>query len=325
MTDEIEIHENREIRERQIVLASWVGIIGNGILSASKIAVGLLAGSLAVVGDGIDSATDIITSLITLLTAKIISRPPDMKYPYGYEKADTIATKVLSFVIFFAGAQLAISTIQHMIEGRVTAVPGAMAVYVTLISILGKFGLAFHQRMMGKKTNSTMLIANGKNMQNDVLISSSVLAGLFFTYILKLPVLDKVTALIISFWIMKTAFGIFLETTTDLMDGLKNPELYARILDVVESIDGASDPHRMRLRKMGTTLMLELDIEVDGQLTVHESHTIAHNVESKLRREIPNLYDVVIHIEPRGDSTRGEKFGISREDIDDGPGRECVH
>jgi cation diffusion facilitator family transporter len=315
--------ETDNSRERSIVNASWVGIVGNAVLSVSKIGIGLLAGSLAVVGDGIDSATDIVTSLITLITAKIISKPPDVTYPYGYEKADTIATKALSFVIFFAGAQLCISTIQQILEGRELKIPAAIAIYVTVISIFGKLALAFHQYRVGKKTNSAMLIANGKNMQNDVLISSGVLAGLFFTFTLKLPVLDKVTALIVSVWIMKTAFGIFMETTTDLMDGLKNPAIYQKIFEVVESVEGASDPHRMRLRKLGTTYMLELDIEVDGQLTVRESHDIAHDAEKKLRREIPNLYDVVIHVEPAGDSTKGEKFGVSKENIGNGTDKTC--
>jgi len=307
--------ESPVVRESAIVFASWVGIIGNGFLSLAKIVVGMLSGSLAVVGDGIDSATDIITSVITLLTARIIARPPDIKYPYGYEKADTIASKVLAFVVFFAGAQLGISTIEKVIAGENLEIPATFAIYVTVISIAGKLALAFHQRRVGKQTGSSMLIANAKNMQNDVLISSAVLAGLFFTLVLKLPILDTLTAMLVSFWIMKTAFGIFMDTTTELMDGLKNPAVYSKIFEVVESIDGSSNPHRMRLRKLGTLCMLELDIEVDGQLTVYESHTISHMVETRLREAIPNLYDVVIHVEPAGDLMEGEKFGISKEDI----------
>jgi cation diffusion facilitator family transporter len=302
-------------KKNEIVKASWVGIIGNAFLSIIKIVFGLLAGSLAVVGDGIDSATDIVTSLITLLTARIIVKPPDVRYPYGYEKADTIATKALSFVIFFAGAQLGISTIGKLVNSQDMKTPAVLAIYITLISIAGKFALAFHQYKVGKETNSTMLMANAKNMQNDVLISSAVLAGLAFTLIFKKPMLDTITALLVSLWIMKTAFGIFMETTTDLMDGLKNPAIYAKIFEVVESVKGASNPHRMRLRKMGTMFMLELDIEVDGQLTVHKSHDISHQVEKKLRETLANLYDVVIHVEPTGDGKDGEKFGISRENI----------
>ena len=107
-----------------------------------KIGIGLYAGSLAVVGDGIDSSTDVVISIITLITARILSRPPDKKYPYGYGKADTIATKALSFVIFFAGLQLMITTITKLVTGEVAVMPDKLAIYVTVFSILGKFFLS---------------------------------------------------------------------------------------------------------------------------------------------------------------------------------------
>jgi cation diffusion facilitator family transporter len=106
------------INIQNIKRASWVAVIGNIFLSVLKIITGIIAGSLAVLADGIDSASDIVTSLITLFAARIMRKPPSPEYPYGYLKADTIATKALSFVILFAGFQLAISTIYGFIEGK---------------------------------------------------------------------------------------------------------------------------------------------------------------------------------------------------------------
>ncbi len=173
------------IREQEIKNASWIGISGNAALSVLKITAGLISGSLAVVADGVDSSSDIITSVITLITANLLMKPPNKKYPYGYDKADTIATKALSFIIFFAGAQLFIATIRKFIHGSIVEPPTPLAVYVTLISIIGKLFLSLHQFRAGKKTGSAMLIANGKNMQNDVLISISVLMGLAGVYLFK--------------------------------------------------------------------------------------------------------------------------------------------
>ena len=127
---------------KTIVKASWVGVIGNTLLSLLKIVIGIISGSLAVIADGIDSASDIVTSLIILFTARIMMRPPNIRYPYGYIKADTIATKALAFVIIFAGAQLAISTIRNFLQGTERGLPGMLAIYVTIISIIGKFLLA---------------------------------------------------------------------------------------------------------------------------------------------------------------------------------------
>lgn len=300
-------------RKKEIENASWISIIGNALLSASKIVIGLIAGSLAVVADGIDSASDIVTSVITLLTAHIISKPPDIKYPYGYERADTIAAKALSFVIFFAGAQLAISTVMRIIGTEEHNMPSRLAIYITGVSIAGKLLLAWHLFRVGKKNQSSMLIANARNMQNDVIISLTVMIGLVFTFILHRPVLDAVTALTVSLWIMKVAFDIFMQTNRELMDGMKNPEVYKKIFNAIEAVKGVTNPHRVRMRQLGNMYVMDIDIEVDGSLTVHEAHEIAHRVEEKVKEDIDNIYDMMIHVEPLGDDASSEKFGVSKK------------
>jgi cation diffusion facilitator family transporter len=306
-------------RQAQIVKASWVSIIGNAILSVLKISIGLIAGSLAVVGDGIDSASDIITSIITLLTARILAKQPNKKFPFGYEKADTIATKALSFIIFFAGAQLAISTVSGLLEDTPKEMPSMLAIYITIFSIFGKLFLSYYQRRMGKKVESAMLLANSKNMQNDVIISLSVLVGLAFTFIFELPIIDTVTAFAVSIWIMYTAYRIFMQTNVELMDGIEDESIYGEIFKAVSCIKGVYNPHRVRIRKIGYRYMIDIDIEVEGSKTVSEAHAISHRVEEKIRKSINNVYDIVIHIEPYGDVDKDEKFGVSNRQINKKP------
>jgi cation diffusion facilitator family transporter len=302
-------------REKVIKNASWVGIFGNGFLSVLKISAGLYSGSLAVVADGIDSSSDIITSMITLVTAKILTRPPNKKYPYGYYKADTVATKLLSFIIFFAGAQLLITSVKKLISGTIPEMPSKIAIYITVISIIGKLLLALHQSKTGKKTGSTMLIANGKNMQNDVIISGSVLTGLVFIYVLKMPILDPIFALLVSLWVLWVAFKLFRETSFELMDGVKDCTIYDRIFEAIESIEGAHHPHRVRARNIGHKIMIGIDLEVDGDLPLKEAHEIAHKVESAIRNSIENIFDVAIHIEPLGYHLEEEEFGIEKNNL----------
>jgi len=300
-----------ENRQKEITNASWIAIFGNAFLSISKIVVGLISGSLAVVSDGIDSATDIVTSMITLLTARIIAKPPDMGYPYGYERADTIAAKTLSFVIFFAGAQLGISTVVKIIGNQQQQLPSTLALYITGISIVGKFLLSRCLARVGKKTQSPMLIVNAKNMQNDIIISGAVLVGLFFTFILHLPILDSLTALAVSIWIMKVAFEIFMQTNTELMDGLKSPAIYKKIFAAIDSVKDAANPHRVRVRQLGNMYMMDIDIEVNGSMSVFEAHKVAHEVEERIRKDIDNIYDMMVHIEPAGDNAANERFGVT--------------
>jgi cation diffusion facilitator family transporter len=304
-----------ESRKKLIVRASWGSIGGNAILSLLKIVIGLISGSLAVVADGIDSAGDIVASAITLFTAYLVSRPPDLKYAYGYERADTVASKVLAFIVFFAGAQLAISTVHSLIGAEPREIPSFMAIYVTVASIIGKLLLAWYQGHVGKKTGSLMLQANARNMLGDVIISLAVLVGLFFTFILKMPILDTITALAVSFWIMYVGYRIFMTSSLELMDGVEDAGVYDRIFLAISKVDGASNPHRARVRKIGHRYAVAVDVEVDGEIPVKTAHRIAHQVEEQIRLELVDVYDVLVHTEPVGDDATSENFGVSKENL----------
>ena len=298
-----------------LIRTSWISTIGNSILSISKIVVGLMAGSLAVLGDGIDSATDVIISIVMIITARIVNKPPTRKYVYGFEKAESIATKILSLIIFYAGAQMLFSSVERLFSSEVREIPSPIAIYVTIFSIVGKLALALNQYKQGKKINSSLLIANAVNMRNDVLISSGVLIGLIFTFILKLPILDTITGVVISLFIIKSSISLFMESNVDLMDGIKDETIYNKIFEAVEKVDGASNPHRVRSRQIGNMYMIALDIEADGNITLNEAHAITVEVEKSLKQSIENIYDIVVHVEPKGEKHAEEKFGVDAKMI----------
>ena len=306
-------------REEKIIRASWLAIVVNALLAFLKLLAGFLSGSYAVIADGIDSVSDIVSSLVVLIAARIIARPPNIKFPYGYKKADTVATKVLSFILFFAGAQLAYSTIRILITGEVMEAPGLLAIWVTLISIAGKLFLALMLFRTGKKVESTMLIANARNMRNDILLSVSVLAGLLFTYILDMPLIDRIVAFLISLFIMYEGFRIFMKSNIDLMDGIDNIDVYNKLFESVHSVSGAQNPHRVRARKIGHYYMINLDIEVDPDLSVKAAHDIAKMVENSIKSNLRNIYDVMVHVEPLGNLEEDEKYGITESEIENQP------
>ena len=306
-------------RSRSIIAASWIGIAGNGVLALMKTAVGFVSGSAAVLGDGIDSGLDVLTSSVTLVAARITSKPPDLDHPYGHSRAETIATKSLSFLIFFAGAQLAIGTIGRLVEGHSRELPSEIAIWVTVASIVGKIALAVHKHIVGRRVNSPMLIADAQNMRADILISVGVLFGLVATFLLDLPIVDSVVAILISLWIMFVAFRIFVQTNTELMEGHKDRHTYQQIFAAVESVHGAEHPHRARVRTLGHMLIVDLDIEVDGSLKVNEAHEIAKRTEASIRERVANIYDIVVHVEPRGNVESRERYGVSEQQMGDEP------
>lgn len=302
-------------RAGQIKKASWIAIGGNAFLTVLKITTGLVWGSLAVTGDGIDNAADLAGSIITLLAAIIIARPPDREHPYGHYRAETLATALLAFLIFFGGIQLMVSSVERLLGDTEPQMPSIAVIYVIIVSVAGKILLALSQFYYGRRTGSGMLVANGKNMRNDVLLSSGVLAGLVFTFLLDLPDIDSVLALLISALIIATAVRIYLKIHAELMDGVRDSGIYESITAAVRETPGAFNPHRMRVRKIGDYIVIEFDIEVDGALTVRESHEIAVKVEKAIRAIVKNVYDIMIHVEPRGNVEHHEGFGLSRDDV----------
>jgi len=302
-------------RSRVIKRASAIGIAGNALLSAAKIVVGFFSGSYAVISDGLDSASDVLTFGITYYASRIINKPPDYKYPYGYQRAEAVATKVLSFVIFFVGAQLFYSSLMRIIEDHPHQMPSMVALYVTIFSVVGKLGLYLYSTATGKRIRSQMLIANGKNMRNDILISMSVLVGLFFTYQLDLPVVDLITALLVSLWIMKDAFSIFMQSSVELMDGVEDSTIYYTIFEAVEQTEGAHHPHRVRIRKHAEQYVIALDIEVDPEIKISQAHHIAKKVEENIKQQVGKTFDIMVHTEPLGNVEK-EQFGLSREKLE---------
>lgn len=304
-------------REQKIIRGSWWGIGVNALLALLKITAGLLSGSYAVVADGIDSATDVASSLAVLLAARIISRPPNIKFPYGYKKIDQVVTKGLSFLIFFAGAQLAFSTMRGLVTGAEPGIPSSLAIWITVISIIAKFVLALFLFRIASRVDSPMLKAIAKNMRNDILISFSVLASLLFTLFLGQPLIDRIIALLVSLFIMVEAFRIFMKSNIDLMDGIDDTAVYQRLFESVRQVKGAFNPHRVRARKIGHYYMVNLDIEVEPDLPVKNAHSIAQEVERSIRSNVRYIYDVMVHVEPLGNLEKDEKYGITEEELND--------
>ena len=308
----MEIYENE--KTKYIRIAAIIALTGNAILAVLKIIVGFISKSGALIGDGIDSSIDVLISIVTLVVVRVISRPADVKHPWGYGRAETVATAFLSFIIFFAGAQLIFSSVSNLISGEQNVMPSVLAIIVTLTSVLGKILLAWSQYVLGKRADSAMIKANAKNMASDVLISLGVLIGLIISIITGTAYADTILAILIGLWIMKTAIGIFLEANLELMDGNNNIEPYRAIIDAVNSVDGAYNPHRARMRRVAGFWDIDCDIDVDPKCTVLEGHDIASQVENEIKLRLENVLDIMIHMEPRGDTTV-EMFGLSEDEM----------
>lgn len=305
---------NRRLTE--IRLASWVGIVGNFVLAVVKVILGLLANSLAVVGDGLDSISDIVTFLVSLFATGVMSKAPDKEHPYGHHRAEPLATVIIAFFMFFAGSQLLLAAVPRLFAPGAMRLPSMLAVYATVFSIFAKAALSWFQHTMGKRTGSILLEANARNMFNDILISAGVLLGLALTFLTREPLFDAVLAVLVGIWIIKAALGIFLKTTTELMEGIHDSAIYNQVFAAIDRVEGAHNPHRARIRTLGGLYLMEVDIQVEEDLTVREGHEIARQVEEGIKEQIEKTYDIVIHVEPLH-NVEPEKYGVSPEEMVD--------
>jgi cation diffusion facilitator family transporter len=297
-------------KARLIHLASFTALLGNVFLACVKIVLGLKAGSLAVVGDGIDSSVDVFIAIMSLIVARIISRPADKEHPWGHGRAETIATAVLGCLLFFAGAQLILNSVMNLLAGSSLRVPSPLALTAALISIAGKAVLAWSQYLFGKKAGSPMLRANGKNMAGDVILSGGVLAGLGLSLWLDLKAADAVMAILVGLWVIKSAVEIFMEVNLELMDGAPDTESYHAVFDAVRSVRGAGNPHRARMRRIAGLWDIDIDIEVKPDITVMAAHRIAQRVERAIKERVEGVYDIMVHVEPAG-NLENEGYGLS--------------
>ncbi|MCX7654674.1 MAG: cation diffusion facilitator family transporter [Fervidobacterium sp.] len=295
--------------ERELKIVSTIAVVTNLILAVIKVSIGLIFKSMAVLADGIDTSTDILTSSTMLVSTVISRRPADKEHPYGHQKAENIGAKVISFVIFYAGLTLLIESAKRLITGEHEILSGVLPLLAAVISVIGKTFLFAIEYSAGKKNKSYAMIAEAKNMRNDIMMSGLVFLGVFLNKI-GLSWMDPLVGLIMSGIIIKVAWEVFEENAHELMDGLKEEEMwiYEKIFNACK-VCGASNPHKVRVRKIGGKFDIDMDVEVDEHMSVREAHDITKCIKEKLC-DTKNIYDVVIHVEPE-DNDEKEPYGLS--------------
>lgn len=300
-----------DARLRLVKRAGWIATLGNLVLAIAKVSAGLMSGSLAVLSDGIDTAVDVGMGILLLVAAPFAARPPDARYPFGRMRAEAITAKLLAVIIVLIALQLIWASASRVMASEAPEMPSTLALWITVVSIIAKVLLSLNQYRLAQRAGSSMLLANAVNMRNDVVTSLGVLVGLSLSRIFDAPIIDPLTALLVAGWILKSGIDIYRSAARELMDGVEDPEVYQRIATAVLSVPGALNPHRLRARHLANRLAVDLDVEVDGQISVYAGHRIAHQVETAICAALPEVCDVIVHIEPAGlGSDHDTSFGV---------------
>jgi cation diffusion facilitator family transporter len=288
----VERHERYSSANRAIQIGFWV----NAVLMTMKILAGYFGRSEAVFADGMESAADFVAIGASMVALHIGKKPFDEAHPYGHGKAESIAAIIVSIVIFATGGWILIRSIHTIIDASYE-VPGIVAVAAAFLTIITKEALYRYSNAVGKKLNSPAILASAKDHRKDAITSVSTLIGVTGAYF-GWTVLDPIAAGLTSFFIFYIGYETFMSAAHDLMDGTPDRAHVQEIAAIAESVEGVEHVHEIRCRRSGQYIIVDLKIDIDPDMTVRKSHAIATTVKRLIFEKVPNVGDVMIHINP---------------------------
>lgn len=291
---------DKSSRVTQAKNATWLAISINFVLALIKGATGYIGNSYALIADAIESLTDVVSSSVVLIGLSVAARPPSEKYPFGRGRAETISGVVVSLFLFLAAVVIVVESIREIIT------PHHAPAWYTLIVLIGvvvtKELLYRLTKRTSSSTESFALQSDAAHHRSDVLTSLAAFIGISVALILGpgYESADDWAALIAAaiiifnaFVLMKTAFGELLDHS--------DPRLVSLVREIARSVPEVFGTHKCRVRKVGFDTYVDLDVLVDGDMSVRDSHRLAHIVQDEIREKLPLVTKVLVHIEPKDD------------------------
>ncbi len=285
-----------QIIGRQIKSVTYTGMVVNFALSVVKIAIGFLAGSLALVADGIHSSSDLVTDIAVLLGERLSSKEPDRSHPYGHGRAETFTSIIIALVLIVVGGSMIYYATIAIAKDEVTA-PHLAVLAVGMVSIISKEWLYKVTRKTAVKSHSPSLYANAWHHRSDALSSVAVVIG----YILLQFGFghgDQVAAITVGILIIWVGVKIIGDAFRELTEAAIDTETIEDIERIINADPDIRHWHKLRARTVGREVFLDLHILVDPELNVAAAHQISENLEKNLDEQITRPINITIHIEP---------------------------
>ena len=294
-------------REKAIYQVTWAGSFVNFLLVIFKFIAGILGHSAAMIADAVHSLSDFATDIVVLIFTRISNKPQDKNHDYGHGKYETLATAIIGIVLFAVGASICwngLQAIQTVWQGGRLPAPGMLAFAGAIISIVSKELIYRYTIHVGRKINSSAVIANAWHHRSDAFSSIGTAIGIGGAIVLgeSWSVLDPMAAVVVSFFIMKVAVQLLKPCVDELTEKSLPDEIEKEICLIAENTPGVSAIHNLRTRRIGNHYAIEMHVRMDGHLTLYEAHAKASVIENKLKEKYGNETQVGIHVEPVKDA-----------------------
>ena len=274
------------------------GMVVNFIFAAVKIVGGLVGNAYVLIADGIESALDIAGSLVIWGGLTVAARPPDKTHPYGHGKAEPIAAIVVALGVLAAAIGLAIESVREILTPHHGPAPFTLAILVVVIVV--KETLFRYVNRVGQNVESTAVQTDAWHHRSDALTSAAAFIGISVALIggERWQSADDWAALFACAVIAANGTRLLLPAFQELMDTAPGGKIVRAICAVASSVPGVVEVEKCRARKMGLDFYVDLHAQVDGNISVHEGHEIAHRVKAAIQQSNPRVADVLVHIEP---------------------------
>lgn len=282
---------------------TFIGSIVNLLLLLFKFAAAFIGHSSAMMADAVHSLSDFITDIVVVVFVRISSKPADEGHDYGHGKYETLGTVIIGVALMFVGIMILVNSVESIImffKGEKLAAPGWFAFIAAIVSIVSKEILYQYTVIKGRKLSSQAVVANAWHHRSDALSSIGTAVGIGGAILLgeKWRVLDPVAALIVSCFIIKVSVELLKPGFNELLERSLPVDVEDRILEIVNSFEGVSEPHNLRTRRIGNRCAIEMHLRMDGSVSLSEAHDKATEIERKLREEFGKDTYINIHLEP---------------------------
>ena len=280
---------------------TWVSVGVNLVLTVMQVIVGWVANSVSLIADAMHTLSDIVADAFVLWANRKGSEAADAQHPYGHGRFETAASLVLGLILTATGAGILISAAGRLQNIAELPPVGVAAMWAAIATLIAKEALFRYMLMVGERLRSPMLIANAWHARADALSSLVVAAGIGGA-LLGFPFADAAAAIVVGAMIIKAGVGFAWAALRELMDeGLADEEL-AAIRATLIATPGVVDVHDLRTRRMGHRVLVDVHLQVDGNITVRVGHEIGEQARHRVINEHPEVLDVLVHIDADNDA-----------------------
>jgi cation diffusion facilitator family transporter len=278
---------------------AFLSLISNAGLAIAKGVTGVFGHSDAMIADAIESTADVFASFLVIFGLRYAAKPADENHPYGHGKAEALVTFAVVGFLLISATIIAVESIRNLQEPQEK--PELFTLYVLGIIILIKELSYRYVKKKSIETNSSSLHADAWHHRSDAISSLMAFVGISIALIFGegFEKADDWAALLASFFIVYNAFLIFRPALGEIMDEHLHDHVVAKIRELSVNVSGVLDTEKCLVRKTGMVYIVDLHVEVDGKLSVFEGHEISHRLKDYLMEQMPEISDVLIHIEPK--------------------------